>query len=154
MKIFDHKGMMIIPDPTQDVATPKEVLVVKELYCPKGHSLLNPRASFNGHPGIVVRVTAAAGQGLMALSPIYGVKSRFALDVDLQPGELVSLRCPTCDTELPTHSPCSCGGQIVAMFLTPQASFGDSIGVCNRIDCTNATLIESGRLISIAGEEA
>ncbi len=153
MKIFDHKGMMIIPNPDQEIASTKEVIVVKELFCPAGHTLINARASFNGHPGILVKVQAPAGRGLVALSPIYGEKVRVALDVDVRPGEIVALRCPTCDLELPVHSPCSCGGQIIAMFLTPQANFGDSIGVCNRIDCANATLMEAGHLLSIAGEE-
>jgi len=152
MERFDRKGMLIIPNPMADrYPARRKVLVVKELYCPRGHGLLSPRAVFDEHPGILVGARDARGdEGLIALSPIFGDKRRVALDLDLASGELLSLHCPECLTPLPAHSPCECGGELTALFLTPAADFADCIGVCNRVDCVNAKIISSGEMVSLA----
>ena len=42
MKIFDNKGMLIIPNPMRGKFTEKtKLLVVNQLFCPNGHNLIN-----------------------------------------------------------------------------------------------------------------
>ncbi len=154
MKRFDHKGMMIIPNPLEEFVTGiHEVAVIKEGFCPNGHQLINPRTSFNGLPGILLKVGKGEKSGHVAISPIFGDKTRVSIDIDLVSQELVELSCPTCGAVLPVHSACSCGGDIVSIFLAPQADFSNCIGLCNRIDCHNGKLIEAGKLISMNLEE-
>lgn len=152
MQRFDKRGMLIIPNPVEKpAASLEEVIVVSELFCPSGHSLINNRATFNGHRGILVEAVQGEGaKGLLALSPVYGEKSRVALGLDLVTGERLVLRCPECNLALPVHSPCGCGGDLVALFLTPEASFTQCIGVCDRVDCVNAKVISGGELITMA----
>ena len=151
MKRFDEKGMMIIPNPIkEEPGIPEKILVVKELYCPQGHNLVNVRAIFNGYPGILLRVRKGQKSGLVALSPIYGEKCRISIDIDLESGEMYELLCPQCGIALPVHSPCSCGADLVTFFLSADKDYSDCIGICNRVDCTNAKILESGKLISLS----
>ncbi len=148
MERFDHKGMMIIPNPVNKVAAMDKVLVVNQLHCPNGHSLISDRTSFNGRPGILIGIGVENRRGLVALSPIYGDKTRVAIDIDLPHGALAKLFCPVCNADFPVYANCSCGGELLAVFLNRDASFKDCIGICNRIDCVNARIVSSGELIS------
>lgn len=149
MKLFDKKGMMVIPNPIKDktISGPK-VLIVNELYCPNGHNLINNRARFNGYPGILIKVEQTGQTGMIALSPIYGDKCRITLDIDLKSGETMKALCPHCDAELPVHSKCSCGADLKALFLTKEQRFADCVVICNRVDCYNSSIIEGGDIIS------
>lgn len=148
MERFDHKGMIIIPNPINKVAAKDNVLVVNELYCPNGHSLISNRTVFNGHQGILIGIGVDDRRGLVALSPVYGDKTRVSIDIDLPHGALAKLFCPVCRADLPVYANCSCGGELLALFLTGEANFMDCIGICNRIDCVNARIVSSGELIS------
>lgn len=143
--------MLIIPNPavSSRVTSPK-TLVINELYCPKGHTLLNPRATFDGYPGIFFQVSSSKHQGYVALSPVLGQNARIALELDLISGELMELSCPVCATPFPIYAPCSCGGNLVALFLTKESDFNNVIGICNRVDCRNFRLVQSGELITTA----
>jgi hypothetical protein len=143
--------MMIIPNPIKEEPRKAEtILIVNELYCPEGHNLVSGRAVFNGYPGILLKVRKEQTSGLVALSPIYGEKCRISIDIDLQSGEIYELYCPQCNVVLPAHSPCSCGANLVTLFLSPNKDFSDCIGICNRVDCTNSKIMESGKLISLS----
>ncbi len=151
MAIFDKKGMLIIPNPMKsEVSTNQKTVIISELYCPQGHSLLNPRTNFNSYPGIYFKVTSPTQQGFVALSPIFGQVARIAIDIDLISGAIMELRCPHCDILLPIHSPCNCGGNLIALFLTRSNDFNDCVGICNRVDCRNFRIIESGEMITAA----
>ena len=149
---FNEKGMMIFPNPIK-TRTPraKKVLVVKNLFCPNKHSLITDRVKFNGHSGILIKIQKKQKTGLLALSPVYGEQNRISLDIDLSSGEILRLFCPACDTELPIHTPCSiCGANLVSFFLTRDVDYANCIGICNRVDCVNASIIESGNLFSLS----
>ena len=152
MQRFDKKGMLIVPNPVEKPESAVEkVIVVNELYCPDGHSLISNRATFNGYPGILVTAVQGDGsKGLLALSPIYGEKSRVALGLELVSGEQLELRCPHCSVALPTHSLCACGASLVSLFLDTETKFTHCIGVCERVDCANAKVISGGELITMA----
>ena len=151
MSRFDRRGMLVIPNPFgKRVPSEEKILVLREVYCPEGHNLISERAFFNGEPGILMRARQGDREGYVALSPIFGEKSRVAIDIDLAAGEILELYCPTCGVALPTHSTCHCGADLICLFLSAEADFADSVGVCNRVDCTNVQLIRSGELISRA----
>ena len=111
-RIFDKKGMMIIPTPqAREIPAKTKALVVKKLFCPNGHNLINNRASFDGHAGIILKVKHEANEGIIALSPVYGEKNRVSFGIDLNKDDLLEINCPECNVALPVHSPCACGGE-------------------------------------------
>lgn len=152
MKIFNKEGMLIIPDPKGAELKPvKKILFVDECYCQNGHSLMNSRASFNGLPGIMLKVKAKDRKGLVALSPIYGDKSKISLDIDLHDKELIELSCPICDSLLPAYSTCSCGADLAALFLSKEIDFNNCIGICSRVNCFNSEIKSSSELLNEIG---
>lgn len=151
MRRFDNKGMMLIPEPiADDNIREGKVLIITDVYCQKGHNLMNQRATFNGHPGIVLDVEMGDQKAPMALSPIVGDKVRVCLDIDLKDGETVKLLCPHCGIELPKHSDCDvCDGDLIALFITPEGNFNDCVAICNKIGCPKANIVTSGDLIAL-----
>jgi hypothetical protein len=148
MDRFDKKGMIVIPNPVKKPTQKEKVLIVSELFCQNGHDLINDRAVFNGYKGILIGVELDNKRGFVALSPIYGDKTRISIDINLPDGRFVKLFCPVCGIDLPVYANCGCGGDLIALFLTGEANFMDCIGVCNRIGCINARFVTSGKLIS------
>jgi hypothetical protein len=140
MKRFDSKGMLVIPNPMQaeSICKNREVLIVKACHCPNGHDMVSSKAIFNGFNGIVFRVKRGEEEGIVALSPVYGYKSRVSLNVELKEGQIWKVYCPVCDTPLPVYSECQCGGDVICLFLDKEKDFNNCIGICNRIGCGNA----------------
>lgn len=154
MRRFDNRGMMVIPNPQQMAGPPeKEVIVVKDVYCPNGHDLVSRRALFGKHGGILLDICQGNQSGSVALSPIFGEKIRVTLDIDLVGHEMLEMFCPQCQVELPVYALCDCGGRLTALFLTPDADFADCLGLCNRVDCHNAQIIASGDLVTLTQED-
>lgn len=153
MRRFDNKGMMLIPEPIAgDNIRAGKVLIITDVYCQNGHSLINKRAMFNSHPGIVLEARQGENKGLMALSPIVGDKTRICLDFDLINGKAVRMFCPECGAELPVHSPCDAcdDGNLIALFLTPKGNFNDCIAICDIVGCPKANILSSGEVIAIS----
>ncbi|MFC1733276.1 hypothetical protein ACFL6I_23505 [candidate division KSB1 bacterium] len=155
MKIYNKKGMMEFPNPfrREKICDQKNILVVKNCFCQNGHSLIDRRAVFNEFNGIVIKVKNDKEQGYVALSPVYGYKSRVSLDIDLRKGEIYHIHCPECDVGLPVYSSCSCGGSIINLFLDKTANYDNSIGFCNRVGCLNAGIYHSDELINLSRVE-
>lgn len=151
MKRFNNNGMMIIPSPLKHKIEIKDkALVVKKCFCPNKHSLMTSRAKFNGHEGIMLKVKNNSKEGLVALSPIYGDNTRISLDIDLEKDEILDFFCPTCDVKLPVFSPCTCHGNLIALFTNDKSDFTNCIGVCNRVDCINSVTKNEGELVTIS----
>lgn len=150
MKRFDSKGMLIIPNPVSatSICKSKKLLLVKECYCQNGHDLICSKAIFNGFHGIVIKVKKGDHEGLVALSPVYGYKSRVSLNVDLEDEEIWEIRCPACDVVLPVYNRCECGASMIALFTDKEANFSNCIGICNRIGCYNAGIQHSNELLT------
>lgn len=152
MEIFDKDGMMIFPNPIRkEIRENQHVLAVKECFCPNGHSLMSSRALFNGIAGIMLKVKLRNKKGLVALSPVYGDKSKISIDIDLVDKELLELSCPKCSAALPTYSKCICGADKVALFLNRKIDFNDCIGICTRVNCFNSEIKSSNDLLTEAG---
>ena len=65
MKIFNAKGMLVIPNPltSEKICKHKKIVVVKECYCSNGHNLISHKAIFNGFPGIIFKVRRKNEEG-------------------------------------------------------------------------------------------
>ena len=151
MQRFDQQGKLIFPLPGKKSIEPDCLpAIVDQVYCSNGHSLIEPRLQFNGHPGILLKARQGNLWGLIGLSPVAGDKSRFTFDLDLQPGCILWLGCPTCQSSLPEHSPCGCGASLVVLFLRKPPSFNRCIGICNRVDCPHAIFLHSDELLVLA----
>jgi len=152
MKRFDSKGMLVIPNPvsSESICKQKKLLLVNECYCQNGHNLISNSAIFNGFKGIVIKVRRGEQEGLVALSPVYGYKSRVSLNVDLFDEQIWEICCPQCRVSLPVYSDCSCGGNMIALFTDKGASFSNCIGICNRIGCYNAGIQHSNELLTMS----
>ena len=156
MKLFNSKGMMLFPNPMkkEEICKQKNLLVVKECFCHNGHSLISEQAVFNGFNGILIKVKRKDASGLVALSPVYGYKSRVSLDLLLKENEIWEIYCPECDEALPIFSSCECGGDKISLFLNKHADFAHCILLCNRIDCFNAAIKYNNELIHYSGVES
>lgn len=133
---------MLFPNPIKktEICKHKELLVIEKCFCHNGHNLINEHAVFNGFSGIMLKVCRGGQSGTVALSPVYGYKSRVTLDISLKSGEIWDVCCPVCDEHLPVYSECTCGGKIFALFLNKKTDFSKCILLCNRIDCFNAEI--------------
>lgn len=150
MSRFNDKGMMLFPNPMRrtKLCKSEKILVVHECYCPNGHKLISERAVFNGFNGIIVKVISDKHQGLVALSPVYGYKTHVSLDIDLIDGHIHQIVCPECNEPLAKYADCTCGGEMLAMFLDSSADFTSCIAICNRVGCGNAGLTYGDELLS------
>ena len=152
MKRFDSKGMLIIPNPAsaEHISKQKKILLVKECYCQNGHNLISKQAAFDNFDGIIIKVRRGDEEGLVALSPVYGNKSRISLNVTPVDEQIWEIYCPHCDVKLPVYSECACGGNMIALFTDRDADFSNCIGICNRIGCYNSRIQQSNELLTMS----
>jgi len=132
----------------------KQNLVVKECYCPKGHSIISDRTSFGGYGALTLKLRTASQEGVLALSPIIGDRERSFANFEEMPGEVVEICCPVCAEPFPIYNECSCGAHLVAMFTSPTNSFARCIGICQRIGCLHSELLTERDLRLFSGREA
>ena len=150
MDRFDSRGAIIIPNPfIFNRSNAKKVLRFTELYCSKGHQLVSSRVKFNGYDGVLIKVSQNGKEGIVALSPIYGDKSKISVDIDLVSGERAKMMCPVCGEELPVYSECHCGGEMIALFRSKAADYSECVAVCDKVDCVNAHIIHGGQLVTL-----
>lgn len=147
---------MVFPNKKQNrsICTDEKLLVFKECYCPNGHNLVSNNAKFNEFDGILLKISKDQREGHIALSSVYGCKSRIAIGINLIDGEKYKLSCPDCSEDLPTYSKCHCGGEIFALFLEKNVNFDSFVGACNRIGCANAYIQIGKELITSARLQA
>ncbi len=156
MKRFDIKGMMQFPNPVSktSVLKEKELWAVNECFCRNGHNLISDKVIFDGMNGILIKLKKGKKAGLVALSPVYGLKSRISVNLHLKKDEQWKICCPECEEPLPVFSTCSCHGDLTALFLDKKADFFNCILVCNRIGCFNAEIKLNNEIIYYPGETA
>ena len=142
MERFDQKGMMVFPSPEKIKKAGKleEIIVIRQCFCPNGHNLVTDQAVFDGFNGVILKVRQSGHEGMVALNPVYGLKHRVALGIKLKKDELLEVFCPECSVALPVYSSCSCGGDLITLFLDNKNDFSNSVLICNRVDCHNAQI--------------
>ena len=151
MSIFTARGMLNIPIPQKVVKPQKMPYIIKECFCPEGHNLINSRFTFDGHPGILLKAHHGRNTGLIALSPVCGQKNRIDSGITLAVNDLLALSCPVCRVPLPVYSMCECDAHIVVLYLDLMRSFNNCIGVCNRVGCKHAIIIQQNELLICSG---
>jgi len=144
---------MIIPAPEKIKPEQKELVVIRDCYCPNGHNLVNSQAKFNDKDGILLTIKKKSKKGKIALSPVYGDKSRISLEIDLKEGDLVQLFCPYCNVKLSSYADCECGGELLVMFTTPVSDYKNCIGICNRVGCKHAEIKNEGQLMTLINRD-
>lgn len=149
MKRFNAQGMQLFPNTIRKskVGKSRQMLLINECYCHNGHDMITDRAIFDGHKGIMLKVKHGKKEGIVALSPVYGFRTRMSLDLQLYTDEVWEAYCPICDEQLPNVSKCHCEGDLFAMFLDDKADYSNSILLCNRIDCFNSEIKYNDELI-------
>ena len=148
--------MMVFPNPlkAKQICTKEEVILFTECYCQNGHSLISSNAKFNELNGIFLKISKDGENGFVALSPVYGCKTRVAVGIELKEGEKYTLLCPVCNEPLHVFSKCHCKGNIFTLFLNKRAMFNSFLGACNRIGCENSFIQIGEKLINSARQEA
>ncbi len=153
MRRFNSKGTWHIPSRGKNRKKPRlseeDLIIVEECYCPNGHSLVDSRVEFRGHPGILIKVKKGNETGAIALSPICGDNSKYSIDIELSDGEILDLLCPHCNVPLPVYAPCDCGGDMITLFADKQGNFCNCIGVCNRVGCSHSEIKNGTELFKI-----
>ena len=151
MRIFDSKGRFYIPDQNKCAESLKnDIAVFDKCYCHNGHNLVSGRAKFGDCHGIVIKAKNSSGIGYIALSPIWGDKSRMHFDINLINGETLELICPECNEPLHYYSKCTCGGEMVTLFLSENKDYMKCIGICNRVGCPHSEFKTSDELFRLS----
>ncbi len=145
------------PSPETRVSMEGVLVVLTQAFCPKGHDLIaESTVSFDGHPGISLKVSDGKTEDTVVCSAIHG-DARKAHSTAIRIGTKLSIQCPTCGTELDVLLPCSCGkGELVNLYLTPDLTDGQVAAVCNVWGCKRSRVIDNWQIISQfveAGEE-
>lgn len=138
---YNAKGMIIYPcSKKEEVVHTHDYLVVEDCYCPNGHNLICNQIYFNSFKGLKLQVHTDKKTGIVFLSPIYGEKCRASMDIDLEFNHIYDLSCPECGVRLPAFGPCTCGGELVTLFLDEKLSFSNCIAVCNKFGCPHSEI--------------
>lgn len=115
--------------------------VISACYCTNGHSILSDDLTFQGYPGLLLKLRSKMSEGLLALSPVLGDNDRSFVDFERKAGEVVDICCPTCSEPFPIYNQCPCGAHLVALFTSQKAQFSQCIGICQRLGCLHSELL-------------
>lgn len=142
MKDATKRGMILFPNPLKrsSIRKKRNVLVIKECYCHNGHNLISDQAIFDSHHGIVLKMKKGKKEGLVALSPLYGYKSRVSFGLKVYTDEIWEPHCPECNEPLPKFATCSCESDKFVMFLDKKADFENCMILCKRVDCDKSEM--------------
>jgi hypothetical protein len=124
-------------------------ILVTHAFCPRGHDVVAAEGlTFNGFPGITVRVRGGERSGDVTLSPLHGDHRRGG-EVDFADGTLLEVTCPECATPLPRMGECGCvpGSHWVALYTTARLEAGSAILICDAWGCRRSKLIDQAELL-------
>ena len=144
------------PSPETKVETVEDVLVVlTQAFCPNGHNLIEgSTVSFEGNPGVSLKVTDGTNEDIVVASPIHGDHRR-AHAHSFRIGTKLEISCPICGTKLDVLLPCSCGkGELVNLYLTEKLTEGQVAAICNVWGCPRSRVIDNWQIISQFVDEA
>lgn len=115
-----------------------DVAIIDEAYCPNGHSLISDEVMFCDFKAIHIKIRNKKYLTDLFISPLVGDKSKLRLDKRLDKNIISEFLCPECKSRLPVVSPCSCGGELMAMYLDSSLKLSKSVTVCNRFGCPHS----------------
>lgn len=122
----------------------KEFLVVEELLCPKGHSLMVESVRIHDEPSIRIAVDRPEGTGLIFIDAYWGSHAKlytFLAD-PTHPLRYAQAKCPHCNTSLVVERSCGrmdCDSTRSLMFRLPRE--GDAIYVCAKLGCPDHSIV-------------
>ena len=116
----------------------KEFLVVEEVYCPNGHSLIADSVRIHGEPSIKIDVTIENQKGSFYIDAFWGSHAKlYSFMPVLQSEEpVISAFCPVCGISLLTESKCeheTCNERQHIFLELPEKD--NRILVCARLGC-------------------
>ena len=144
-----------VPPPESSIEYVDSVfIVVTQAFCPNGHNLVvDGNETFDGFPGIRLKVIGGDAMGDVLLSPFHGDATKKG-KTDWPPGTRLQVLCPECDTPLPVMAKCHCqgrkdaGGDLVKLYLTPALNDSHVLALCNVWGCRHSRTIDNWQLIS------
>ncbi len=125
----------------------EEFLVVEELSCPKGHSLMVDTVRIHDEPSISIAVRRAGGRGLIFIDAYWGSHAKlynFMADPS-HPLEYADAHCPHCDVSLVVERECGlmeCDSRRSLVFHLPGNE--NTIAVCARLGCPDHRIVVGG----------
>jgi len=125
------------------------ITVIEDAYCQNGHSLITDEVLFCDFKAIHVRIRNKKYVSELFISPIVGDKSKLSLDTKLNRDLIYEFLCPECNAVLQVTSPCSCGGNLMTMYLDKSLKLANSVTVCNRFGCPHSEVKGIERLKSM-----
>ena len=150
MKNKDVKNLTVFSDSAyHDKLEKRESQVLEEAYCPNGHNLVNEEVYFSGNQAICLKVRNKKNEGNLFLSPVMGEKCKVSYENWYKKGEVYEYSCPVCDVHLHSISPCSCGGDLVALYLDQNLKISASVTFCTRFGCFHSEIKSIDMLKSI-----
>jgi hypothetical protein len=116
----------------------KEYLVVEQLQCSAGHSLMATSVHIHEEPSIRIKVRAGAQEGLIFVDAYWGSHDKLYgfLPLSVEAGPVVNAFCPTCGVSLVAEERCeqpACGSDQCLLFHLPGGV--NRIYVCARLGC-------------------
>jgi hypothetical protein len=125
----------------------KEFLVVEELLCPQGHSLMADSVRIHDEPSISIAVQLRDRTGLVYIDAYWGSHAKlfdFMADPE-SPADYTDARCPHCGASLAAPGDCAridCDSNRSLVLRLP----GDSnvITACARLGCPEHRIIIGG----------
>ncbi|GAB4365119.1 MAG: hypothetical protein Kow0042_04160 [Calditrichia bacterium] len=126
--------------------------LVKQLFCPHGHSLIFPENPlFDGQPGVHLICEGEKYRQSVYVSPFFG-DGRKQFSIDYQPAELLYLFCPICEIELPRIAPHDCHPEAyyVGLFQTQPLEEEPTVCLCNVWGCEHNALMRIAEVLQQA----
>ncbi len=114
-------------------------LVLREAYCARGHSLMS-QVKIDDHSGIQFVYKGRENETEIVISPVVGERTKVILTGEsFGKGEVVTVLCPTCRSELPVLFNCECGAHIYLFYIdrSLENNYGQSF--CARIGCARSS---------------
>jgi hypothetical protein len=116
----------------------KEYLVVEQLVCPLGHSLMATSVHIHDEPSIRIKVRTADQEGLIFVDTFWGSHDKLYSFLPVQAGKhpVLETFCPECGTSLVEEEPCEqegCDSTKCIVFRLPGGA--NRIYVCARLGC-------------------
>ncbi len=155
-EIFDKDGKLRIPDAESWAKVKEEVkkaVTVTEVYCPRGHNLIEEDHTIGGGPGIRLGFRRPNGEpGELILSATLGCQDKTVISGKLFEGEKLELFCPVCMSNLPILSECHCegGGEVRMLYLSRENNPYHAIAFCDVVGCRNSSIIRAGDVVRAA----
>lgn len=125
----------------------KEFLVVEELTCSNGHSLMSHSVRIHDEPSIKIAITRPNGTGLIFIDAFWGSHAKL-YDFFPAPSEDLSnvdAHCPACGVGLAVNRPCGrmqCDSTRNLLFHLPGEH--NFVYVCAKLGCPEHSIVVGG----------